>query len=553
MSILCGCGFDTHASETIPPAAPKVRANNTFAHVGAEINYRNQSFMPPHRSGESSIRLSWDLLTRRVRYLLDNNVFVRRLVDKLTELTVGEGVTVYSAAIDHLPFEVFESGEILEDPLFAFGDESDAIWDWWVDRYADVERRKTLTELQRESARDLFGTGNTLWLECRKRTPNAEAEICWQLLEAEQLDKTQDRQAIAATVGKSAQNAISNGIEYDATGEPVAYWLYDVHPYDDSFPPSGVFGSGSRRVPAARVLHLSLTSRPSAKFGTALANLILQTTRDTDWLIGHELTSAAIAAGLTILIREGNTGGGVDFDTEQSNDVLDSQKDTAGLPRLSEVGLTAGSAAKVGPGENVEVVESKRPNREVAPFVKFLSNMMSLSGNLSYHRFLGNPEGSSFAVLRAMINDDRAMAAPLTRMLGLRIGSGIRGRHDRLTAGSRGYRTVTPQEYLRRLPVYQTFEVLGPPLRHLNPNEDIDAAMKRIRCGLSTLRIECGLLNLNYRRVLRQLAVEANLTRSMHLVLDFSSGGGMTPKQTTTDGTEKTAAENRSDASDSDK
>jgi hypothetical protein len=57
----------------------------------------------------------------------------------------------------------------------------------------------------------------------------------------------------------------------------------------------------------------------------------------------------------------------------------------------------------------------------------------------------------------------------------------------------------------------------------------------RIACGLSTLRIECGLLGLSYRRVLRQLAVERDLAAALKLALDFSNGGGQAQERTTTD------------------
>jgi capsid protein len=59
-----------------------------------------------------------------------------------------------------------------------------------------------------------------------------------------------------------------------------------------------------------------------------------------------------------------------------------------------------------------------------------------------------------------------------------------------------------------------------------------------IRTGQSTLRRECALRGLNYRAVLRQLAVEGELTRALGVVLDFSSGGGQAAQQTTTTATE---------------
>jgi hypothetical protein len=43
---------------------------------------------------------------------------------------------------------------------------------------------------------------------------------------------------------------------------------------------------------------------------------------------------------------------------------------------------------------------------------------------------------------------------------------------------------------------------------------------------MSTLRRECALYNMNWRSVLRQLALEKSVTAALGLALNFSSGGG---------------------------
>jgi capsid protein len=183
-------------------------------YTGATTEKRNFDFQPPHRSGNQAVRESWDLLTRRMRNMAENAPLMRRLVNLLAQHVIGEGISVYSAAIDHLP--IGESSDVLNHPLFVYGDESD---DWhrrWLENWADVERQKTLYEMQHVSALDLFGTGNSLWLECRKRNSDGIAPLCYQILEAEQLDRSKDR---AASKGL---NKISNGIEYGPDNEPVA-------------------------------------------------------------------------------------------------------------------------------------------------------------------------------------------------------------------------------------------------------------------------------------------------------------------------------------------
>jgi capsid protein len=537
-TIVAGCGVEiqdlqapqARADTAATPRRSPARAYTAPYH-GASITRLNADFMPPHRSGDSAVRESWDLLTRRMRNMVDNAPLMRRLVNLLAQHVVGEGLSCYSAAIDHLP--IADTANVLTHPLFLYGDESD---DWhkrWLEKWADVERQKTLYEMQYISALDLFGTGNSMLLECRKRNSDGIAPLCYQILEAEQLDRSKDRPA------SKGVNKISNGIEYDTDNEAVAYWLYDAHPYDDGF--AGFAASAkSTRVPASRVIHTYLSTRGSQHFGVSIGNAALQSARDSDWLVGHELTSAALAAGLTLLIKEDDAAGDLNFDTEADTSLTPWAQTDDGIPSIHDVGLGSGSVAKCSTKESVEVIEGTRPNRDVAPFVRFICNLISMTGNVSYHRFTGDPTGASFATLRAMINDDRAMALRLIHGLGRKIAVRPRVAFDRLQVALGRYRTVTMAEYLRSPHVYEDFDVLGPPLRNLNPNEDVESARKRIGCGLSTLRIECGLLNLSYRKVLRQLAVERDLAAALRLALDFSSGGGQAPGRTTTDAAEAT-------------
>jgi capsid protein len=503
---------------------PSIRTPSKYAwpYVGAGNTRHNSTFMPPHRSGSAAVRMSWDRMTRRVRWLLTNNSWVKRLTELLTQHVIGDGISVYSAAIDHVPIEDF-AGDILNHQLFRFGDESDEAFDFWAQRYADVERRKTLAEMQTLAGRELFGVGNVLWLKCAKRTPERvpTPTVCWQVLEAEQLDRTQDRPA------GPGQNRISNGIEYASDGEPIAYHLYDVHPYDDGFGQSAA-AARSRRVPAARVIHLALTSRASQDFGAPLANLLMDSVNDLDWLIGHELTSVAILAGLTLALRESDEAAELGFEGTESQQTIDPALLGLGdLPTVREIGLSSGSVARLGKDESIEVIESKnRPNLNVVEFGEHLFNYMSMAFGCSFHRALGNPKGASFASLRAMMADDRAMSRPLTRMVGWRLGHRIRRDHDQQLAALGGYRSVEVGEYSRSIRVYQDYEVQGPPAQNLTDLESVKTSRARIESGLSTLRLECALLNLNFRAVLRQLALEKSLTAALGLALNFSTGGG---------------------------
>lgn len=531
--IVAGAGIEPFVQGP-QPAASEQAAAPTYPHYrGATVDRFTRDYMPPHRSGNSAVRESWDMLQRRLRHMFSNNSQIRRMVSLLTNMVFGDGINCYSAAMTpDLDFR--DPKNLPNDPLFRHGDESDDHYERWAEKFASSTGDDSFYKLQEISGLELFNTGNTLWLECSAKRPNSVSPICYQVLETEQLDFTKDR---AAAKG---QLRIENGIEYNAAGRPVAYWLYDAHPYDMSSRGFG-FTSKSRRIPASRVTHVALTSRASQTFGVGIANPSLLTANDTDWLVGHELTSAAIAAGMTLLlVDEEGRGMGLDFGAGEGT----KHKHATGydVPHACEVGLGSGTIATLDKGQQLQVVETaNRPNTDIAHFFKFLSNMMSMSGNLSLHRYLGNPEGLSFAALRGMINDDRAMTSPITGELGRRIIRRVRERHDQVSAAMGHYRTISASQYRRSQVLIENYDILGPPMRLLTPSEDIQAAREAIRSGMSNLRRECGLRGLSWRKVLRQMAVEKAYSEALGLTIDFSAGGGAAPSQTTTSATEAAA------------
>ena len=201
-------------------------AKYTPHYTGATVEKRNFDFLPPHRSGNSAVRDSWDLLVRRLRWAIDNTYMLRRAVELMTQLVVGQGINVFFAGLPDA-WAGMNPDTLLDDPLFRFGEESDAHFERWAEEYADSERRRTWYEMQATSARDLFGTGNSLWLKVVRPAPSGVSPICWQLLEFEQLDTCRNEES------RDGKNRIDQGIEYNEFGEAVAYYLYHAHPYED--------------------------------------------------------------------------------------------------------------------------------------------------------------------------------------------------------------------------------------------------------------------------------------------------------------------------------
>ncbi|UVL43497.1 phage portal protein [Pseudomonas sp. B21-040] len=118
-----------------------------------------------------------------------------------------------------------------------------------------------------------------------------------QLLEPDFLDESK-----ADIVGL---NRIIQGIEFDALGRRVAYWLFDEHPGG-----SRVWGSmQSKRVPAEDVIHIFLPKRPGQARGYTWFAPVMQRMRSFDEMEDAVMEQAKIASCFAAFITKDENNG----------------------------------------------------------------------------------------------------------------------------------------------------------------------------------------------------------------------------------------------------
>jgi hypothetical protein len=105
-------------------------------------------------------------------------------------------------------------------------------------------------------------------------------------------------------------------------------------------------------------------------------------------------------------------------------------------------------------------------------------------------------------------------------------GSAPITRFNAIAAAVGMFSTVSPDEFTANLRRYQRFEAMGPGRDLLDPDSETNAAISRLRAGLSTLKIECAKRGLHWVRVMRQAKLENQLAAILGVKLDFSKGNG---------------------------
>ena len=482
------------------------------AYRWGRVDRRTEHFQPAARSGDAAIWESQELMNRRVRDQILNNAQAKRIIEALTDLAIGTGIQTFSSPFD--PWMDLTRIDMAQlDDSLRFALEADDLFEEWFlePTQFDASGKLSGPDMQRLAFSECASVGDSLIMRCQCNEPGRIVPLCYQILEREQLDTTVDR---PATPGK---NRIVNGVEVNAAGREVAFWLFDSHP-NDTFSP---FASStkSQRIPASRVIHLYLFRRPSQTVGATWLDAIGQSSFDRDKFIHSEIQSAAKAALLALIAHREHPHLGT-LGLETGDDGTDEYGN-------EEVRLGSSPIAiEVGTNEKVEMVESARPTSTANNFIDILDHDIAGGGGISYYTLTGRFEKSNYTGFRGALLVEDAHMRPLQNWFSSRQTLPIRRQFNAMAAASGLYKNLTAAEFVRDQRRWQRFDAIGAGRQLLDPAAETDAAAARLRIGLTTLKLECARLGLHWIKVLRQLAIEGRFATALGVTLDFSKGEG---------------------------
>lgn len=179
-------------------------------------------------AADSEIAAAGSLLRDRMRDLVRNNALAAQAVQVLVNNMVGYGIRPRAA-----------SGSKARDKKVM------ALWNEW-DRHCDAHGHTTFAGLQVLAVRGMIEGGDMFAL---RRTTRAGGRVPLQieLREADHLDS-------ARFDHPQGSGRITQGIEYDAHGRRIGYWMFPTHPGDTQ--PGQWRSLESVRLPADMVAHL---------------------------------------------------------------------------------------------------------------------------------------------------------------------------------------------------------------------------------------------------------------------------------------------------------
>jgi lambda family phage portal protein len=473
-------------------------ATNPGGYLGAAQTRHNRDWIVSNYSGDSAIAAGWDNLTPRARDLVRNEPHAAQAVQRIVQNVVG-------------PMGIGTEGEIEFDDG-TYDDESnreiDRGFEQWMDE-ADAEGEMHFSEMQALAMSEAPEVGETFLVRVSKPDSRRLLPICYQVMEAEQINDTLDRPP------SPGLNRIKRGIEYDRFGVPVAYHFWTEHPYDLQ-----VSATDTVRVTADRVAHYFERRRPSQRRGVTWFAPILQVLHDLGEYVGSETTAARIASYFTVAIkRAGGGGSGLGFGDD--GDATDGDGNA-----LEELG--PGIIADLDKDDDVQQIFANRPNAQAEPWIRLLLLSMANGLGMSYLGLTLDVAQANFSSARFARLGDKLFWQTLQGRFGRRVV--LRVRRDVVTQliAMGKIPSLSPSQFAANRRHWLATRLSPPGWEEVQVKDEVEAAILRIQAGLSTLQDETAGRGQSWRRVLKQRARELEASKDMPIaanVLPQKLGG----------------------------
>jgi len=334
------------------------------------------------------------------------------------------------------------------------------LWNNWVP-VADADRRLDLYGLQVAAVRAMEVDGEVLIrFRPRYKGDGLPVPMQLQLLEVDWLDNVRTR--------GNGDNTVVNGIEYDALGAPVAYWLWDQHPGDSTI--SRGTRTQSSRVLAEQVLHLFAPERPGQGRGFPRLAPVITRVRDLQLYEDGELSRKNLESRLSVLV----SGDAASLANPLGGSGM---ADPAKARETGSLGdLASGSITELPPGVNVSVVAPTVAEGYV-DYIQHQLHIICAGAGFTYEAATGDMTKVNYSSARVRMLDVRREIEQLqwtvvVPMLCQRVVAEFLLAADR--AGllpSGGY----------------TVEHSTPRWEYVDPQKDVEADMREISGGLASI------------------------------------------------------------------
>jgi lambda family phage portal protein len=401
---------------------------------GAAGGRRTDTWVTPGSSADAAAGPALARLRDRSRDLSRNNPYASRAVAVVVNNTVGTGILAQprsrrSRARQERVASTFNA---------------------WArnPRECDHDGRNDFYGLQALVMRTVVESGECL-VRRRVAPDNATVPLRLQVLEPDFLDTGKDG------VLTDGSGYVRQGIEFNAEGRRVAYWLFTHHPGDSHVESIGSLGR-SNRVPADLILHIYRQERPGQNRGVPWASSVVIRLRDFDDYSDAQLLKQKISACFTGFIVEPESP-----DAAMGGDLLES--------------LEPGALEILPPGKDIRFA-SPPSTAEFDKFARAILLQIAAGYGITYEALTSDLSQTNFSSARlGWLEFQRNIEAWRWQML-----------IPQFLTPTWAWWTNAAE--IAQNPVGDVTVDWTPPRRELiDPSKEIEATIKAVRAGLLSL------------------------------------------------------------------
>lgn len=346
--------------------AARLQLDQLRRYDGAARGRRTENWSTARTSADAATAVGFADMRDRARDLVRNNPYAQRMVTLWETALIGGGWSFKAKAGRR---NGGSRGQRATDEFRT----------WAMDpRQCDWDGLLSFDGMVAKAVRAWKESGEVL---IRMRVPTGDRmrrlglriPLQLQLLEADWISEEQDGMQMA---GMPDGGFTKRGIEYDADGSRLNYWLYSYHPGEAM---TRVVSMTANRVPADQIIHLFNPDRPGLTRGVTCLAPVMITLRDLDDYMDAQLLKQKISACMTGIIVD------VDGASDQKSDVTDR--------------LEPGAMMRLGPGQDIRF--SSPPNvGELDQIMRTYLLRCSIGGNVPYELLTGDFQGTNFSAGR---------------------------------------------------------------------------------------------------------------------------------------------------------
>ncbi len=333
----------------------RLALEQTRKYYGAQISKTDKNWTTSNRDADSEILPDLSRLRSRSRDLIRNNPWATSVIDAFVANVVGKGIRVQAQVYNP------EKNSQIEDEFNA------------AFKKIDLQQVSNFYEIQGLAFRQLLECGESFIRIIFER-----GILKLQMIEPDQIYSMQTTSEFG--------NEIRAGIEIDKnTGRHIAYYI-NAHPgqYGTSFIQNEI------RILSQDMIHLFLRTRPNQTRGVPILAPVISVLHDLGEYVEAELVSARVAACLSVFIKKSQHGVPT---KDEDNKPVDA--------------LSPGMIARLRPGEDIAVIEPKRPGDQFGKFTSLLVRAVAAGTGLCYETISKDFSQVNYSSARAALLGER--------------------------------------------------------------------------------------------------------------------------------------------------